>query len=188
MDAARGRGAGQLSVDGALRVRSRRAALPAVAAGVVTATLDHHPRAISHRSHTRDLPPLRHRRRRNARTHPVRTPGYRTRSAPADHGRHRRSRGCDPVLTPGHTPGHLCVLLTLHGESAWLVGGHHTCPIQVVEPTWQSFGDVDPKLAQQGRDQRWDQLRRPDTVGTGAHFPDLRFGNVSGDTSPRWVS
>jgi glyoxylase-like metal-dependent hydrolase (beta-lactamase superfamily II) len=98
------------------------------------------------------------------------------------------ARGVSAVLTPGHTPGHLCVRLTSAGRCAWLAGDAITCPVQLLEPGWHSFGDVDPALAERSRDFLWDELRRPDTTGTGAHFPGLQFGHVRDDPHPRWVT
>jgi glyoxylase-like metal-dependent hydrolase (beta-lactamase superfamily II) len=96
--------------------------------------------------------------------------------------------GVAAVLTPGHTPGHLCVQLTSAGHRAWLVGDAITCPVQLLEPDWHSFGDVDPALAQRSRDYLWGELRRLGTIGSGAHFPGLEFGHVRGGPQPRWAT
>lgn len=89
--------------------------------------------------------------------------------------------GVTAVPTPGHTPGHLCLVLTSGGRSIWLVGDAITCPIQLAEPTWHSFGDVEPDAAEHARQYLWHELARPHTVGTGAHFPGLQLGQVRGD-------
>ncbi len=96
--------------------------------------------------------------------------------------------GIRGVPAPGHTPGHLCVVVKSGENSAWLVGDAITCPVQLTEPTWHSFGDTTPNLAELTRQRLWDQLGRPSTVGTGAHFPHLRFGRVRGDAERRqWM-
>jgi glyoxylase-like metal-dependent hydrolase (beta-lactamase superfamily II) len=95
--------------------------------------------------------------------------------------------GMTAALTPGHTPGHLCVAARSIGRSRLLLGDAITCPVQLTEPSWHSFGDVDPLLADRTRNDLWDQLRDPQTVGVGAHFPELRAGHVSADAPDRWV-
>jgi glyoxylase-like metal-dependent hydrolase (beta-lactamase superfamily II) len=92
--------------------------------------------------------------------------------------------GIDVVLTPGHTPGHLCVSLASGNERLLLLGDAITCPIQLAEPTWHSYGDVDPTTAQQTRQSLWQQLKT--MRGVGAHFPDLTAGRVSAGVE--WVT
>lgn len=87
--------------------------------------------------------------------------------------------GVDLVATPGHTPGHVAVVVSSRGERAILAGDAITCPVQLAEPSWHSFGDVDPDQAERSREWLWDELARPRTTGTGAHFPELRFGRVT---------
>jgi glyoxylase-like metal-dependent hydrolase (beta-lactamase superfamily II) len=91
------------------------------------------------------------------------------------------------VLTPGHTPGHLVVVLSSLGERALLLGDAATHPVQLEEPGWHSFGDVEAGLARRNREWLWRELAAPRTVGTGAHFPGLRFGRVEG-RAWRWVT
>ncbi|RIQ30253.1 MBL fold metallo-hydrolase [Jiangella rhizosphaerae] len=86
--------------------------------------------------------------------------------------------GVDVVATPGHTPGHLAVVVSSGGDRVVLAGDAITVPVQLDEPAWHSFGDVDPEQAGRSRAWLWDELARPGTVGTGAHFPELRFGRV----------
>ena len=85
--------------------------------------------------------------------------------------------GITAVLTPGHTPGHLSVSLASSNESLILLGDAITCPIQLAEPTWHSYGDLDPSTADRTRQRLWDQLRT--IPGVGAHFPALAGGQVS---------
>jgi hypothetical protein len=74
----------------------------------------------------------------------------------------------------------------LHSDHVgWLfVGDAITCPIQLAEPTWHSFGDVDAALAQHTRRRLWRELADEHTLGIGAHFPQLAAGRVS---SGRWI-
>ncbi len=100
-----------------------------------------------------------------------------TDAKPVD-GDHTVAPGVDIVATTGHTPGHLAVVVSDAGDRAILVGDAITCPVQLAEPTWHSFGDVDPDQAARCREWLWAELARPRTIGTGAHFPELRFGRV----------
>jgi glyoxylase-like metal-dependent hydrolase (beta-lactamase superfamily II) len=86
--------------------------------------------------------------------------------------------GITARLAPGHTPGHLCVVVSSGPQRAILLGDAITCPIQLDEPAWHSFGDVDPVLAAQTREGLWQELEDEHTTGAGAHFPEIRFGRV----------
>jgi glyoxylase-like metal-dependent hydrolase (beta-lactamase superfamily II) len=92
--------------------------------------------------------------------------------------------GVSAVMTPGHTPGHLCVEIASGNESLVLLGDAITCPIQLAEPSWHSFGDVDAATARRSRDRLWEQLRS--SPGVGAHFPDLTVGKVGSGIN--WVT
>jgi glyoxylase-like metal-dependent hydrolase (beta-lactamase superfamily II) len=94
--------------------------------------------------------------------------------------------GVTAVQTPGHTPGHLCVVVSSAGQRALLLGDAVTCPVQLDEPTWHSIGDVDPELANRTRERLWRELEGEDVTGTGAHFPELRFGRVLKGNGKRW--
>jgi glyoxylase-like metal-dependent hydrolase (beta-lactamase superfamily II) len=86
--------------------------------------------------------------------------------------------GVTAIPAPGHTPGHLCVVVSSGPERALLLGDAVTCPVQLGEPAWHSFGDVDPGRADRTREWLWRELGDGRTVGAGAHFPELRFGRV----------
>lgn len=93
-------------------------------------------------------------------------------------GDHTIAPGLDLLATPGHTPGHLSVIVSSGRERAILLGDAITCPVQLDEPTWHSFADVDAGLAARTRERLWRELSGEGTVGAGAHFPELRFGRV----------
>jgi glyoxylase-like metal-dependent hydrolase (beta-lactamase superfamily II) len=101
-----------------------------------------------------------------------------------EHGSHQRALtddatvapGVTAVLAPGHTPGHLCVSLASGQDRLLLLGDAITCPIQLAEPTWHSYGDVDAAVAEQTRRRLWSELEH--TAGVGAHFPALATGRV----------
>lgn len=96
--------------------------------------------------------------------------------------------GVTLTLTPGHTPGHVCVIVSSAGQRALLLGDAIVCPVQLDEPTWQSMGDVDPKLARQVRERLFRELEDGVTLGAGAHFPELRFGRVLAGEGRRWLT
>ena len=96
--------------------------------------------------------------------------------------------GVTAMLAPGHTPGHLCLVLSSGTDRALLLGDAVTCPVQLDEPTWHSMADVDPALAERTRERLWRELEDPGTIGTGAHFPELRFGRVLPGTARRWLN
>lgn len=94
--------------------------------------------------------------------------------------------GVTAIPAPGHTPGHLCVVVSSGPSRALLLGDAVTCPVQLDEAAWHSMSDVDPALAARTRQRLWRELEDGDTVGAGAHFPELRFGRVLAGTGRRW--
>jgi len=95
--------------------------------------------------------------------------------------------GITALPAPGHTPGHMCVVIYSGEERALLLGDAITCPLQLDEPTWRSMADVDPELADRTRERLWRELEDGHTTGTGAHFPELRFGRVLPGAARRWL-
>ena len=87
----------------------------------------------------------------------------------------------------GHTPGSLCVDIASRGARLLLLGDAITGPIQLDEPSWHSFGDVHPDLAERTRERLWAELSDGATLGVGAHFPNLRPGYVTSPPARRWV-
>jgi glyoxylase-like metal-dependent hydrolase (beta-lactamase superfamily II) len=73
-------------------------------------------------------------------------------------------------------------------ERALLLGDAITCPIQLEEPAWHSMADVDPLLADRTRARLWRELEGEQISGTGAHFPELRFGRVLPGTPRQWFT
>ena len=96
--------------------------------------------------------------------------------------------GVTLTMTPGHTPGHLSVIVSSQGRRALLLGDAIVCPVQLDEPTWQSIGDIDPTLARQVRERLFRELEDDNTVGAGAHFPELQFGRVLAGRGRTWLT
>jgi glyoxylase-like metal-dependent hydrolase (beta-lactamase superfamily II) len=95
--------------------------------------------------------------------------------------------GVDVTMTPGHTPGHLSVVVSSGVHRALLLGDAITCPVQLDEPTWHALGDLDPRLAAQVRERLFRELEDENTLGAGAHFPELQFGRVLTGEMRRWI-
>jgi glyoxylase-like metal-dependent hydrolase (beta-lactamase superfamily II) len=91
-------------------------------------------------------------------------------------------------LAPGHTPGSLIVEVASAGDRLLLVGDAITCPIQLEQPAWHSFGDLDVAMAEKTRRQLWSELAAPRTRGVGAHFPTLSPGRVTALHRRTWVA
>jgi glyoxylase-like metal-dependent hydrolase (beta-lactamase superfamily II) len=88
--------------------------------------------------------------------------------------------------SPGHTLGHYLVELTSNDQQLLLVGDAITCPIQLYEPRWHSYGDQDADLGNATRNRIWEKLQEQSVYAVGSHFPGLRPGSVS-RVDRRWV-
>lgn len=96
--------------------------------------------------------------------------------------------GITALQAPGHTPGHVCLVIASGPDRALLLGDAITCPIQLDEPTWHSMSDVDPRLAERTRERLWRELEQEQTLGAGAHFPELQFGRVLRGVGRQWFT
>lgn len=96
--------------------------------------------------------------------------------------------GVQVMRTPGHTPGHCAVVASSGPNRVLLLGDAITCPFQLDDPAWHSFGDVDPALAHRTRERLWRELEDEHTIGAGAHFPELSFGKVLTRHGRTWSS
>ena len=50
------------------------------------------------------------------------------------------------------------------------------------------MGAVDPALAARTRERLWRELEDGHAAGTGAHFPELRFGRVLPGSVRQWLT
>jgi glyoxylase-like metal-dependent hydrolase (beta-lactamase superfamily II) len=97
--------------------------------------------------------------------------------------------GLDVVHSPGHTPGSATVVLSGDdGSRAVLLGDVVHCPVELVDPEWETIADVDPALALATRARLLAELEgTPDALVGAAHFPHLRFGRLlTGTSGRRW--
>lgn len=89
---------------------------------------------------------------------------------------------------PGHTPGSPYVEVCSAGQRLLLLSDAITCPIQLQEPSWHSFGDVDIANAERTREHLWVELSVSPTRGVGSHFPELQPGRVLDHGQRAWRS
>lgn len=80
--------------------------------------------------------------------------------------------------TPGHTPGHVAVELTSHGQRALITGDciHH--PVQLAHPAIGARVDIDPEQAETSRRTLIASLADTDTLVLGTHFAPPTAGHV----------
>ncbi|MCW2528725.1 MAG: beta-lactamase domain protein [Pseudonocardiales bacterium] len=101
------------------------------------------------------------------------------------------------TLTPayGHTPGNCTVRVQSDGDSLLLVGDTFHSPLEFTEENWAGLGDLDVVRSHQVRSGYISRLVDSGTWIGGAHFPDLAFGQIVGDsqggrawTGPQYTS
>ncbi|MFJ3928225.1 MBL fold metallo-hydrolase [Streptomyces sp. NPDC090022] len=82
------------------------------------------------------------------------------------------------IPTPGHTPGHIAVELTGHGDTALITGDciHH--PVQLAHPTIGACVDIDPERSEASRRTLLAALADTDTLILGTHFAPPTAGRV----------
>ena len=82
------------------------------------------------------------------------------------------------VHTPGHTPGHMSVLVSSQGESAFIQGDVIIHPAQVTEDDWNCHFDYDWPLSTKTRRKVLDDVEAGRTPVISCHFPAPGFGTV----------
>ena len=78
--------------------------------------------------------------------------------------------------TPGHTPGHISLVISSAGESAFILGDVAHSPAQAQYTDWSPGFDVDPDLARETRNAVLDSLEGDGTLVASGHFPQPGFG------------
>ena len=85
--------------------------------------------------------------------------------------------------TPGHTPGHISIVVSSAGESAFILGDVAHSPAQAQYTDWSPVFDTDPDLARATRHSVLDKLESEGTLVASGHFPNTGYGRFtrSGD-------
>lgn len=93
--------------------------------------------------------------------------------------------GVTATETFGHTPGHLSVVITSHGERAFILGdvAHH--PLQAGNPDWRMHADIDGFAAGRTRQRVFAELADDEALVAGGHFPGPGMGRVRADHTRR---
>ena len=95
--------------------------------------------------------------------------------------------GVDVVLAPGHTPGSTIIVVSSGSKRVMLLGDIVHCPVELTDPEWATFVDVDQEQALKTREQLSRELEQTGTVTAPGHLPGLAFGRViRGEGRRRW--
>jgi glyoxylase-like metal-dependent hydrolase (beta-lactamase superfamily II) len=86
--------------------------------------------------------------------------------------------GIEAHSAPGHTPGSTVIVVTSEGERAVLLGDVAHSPVELLEPSWTGVADVEPAAARQTRARIVEEWGDAAIPMAGAHFPELRFGQL----------
>jgi len=80
--------------------------------------------------------------------------------------------------TPGHTPDHLAIRLSSHGQNAVMTGDMMHTPVQCLHPEWAAWPDWDAKLASETRVKFMQAHADTDMLVCTAHFPLPSAGRI----------
>src|SRR4029079_18654189 len=86
--------------------------------------------------------------------------------------------GVNVVLAAGHTPGSTIVVVSSDGERAMLLGDIVHCPVELTDPEWATFVDVDQAMALRTREKLSRELEQTGTPTAPGHLPGLAFGRI----------
>ena len=89
------------------------------------------------------------------------------------------------ISTPGHTPGHVSLIVSSGGESAFVLGDVAHSPAQAHYTDWSPVFDTDPDLARRTRHTVLDELEEGAALAASGHFPDPGFGRFVRDGGRR---
>jgi glyoxylase-like metal-dependent hydrolase (beta-lactamase superfamily II) len=95
--------------------------------------------------------------------------------------------GVNVVLAAGHTPGSTIIVVSSGSERVMLLGDIVHCPVELTDPEWATFVDVDKELALRTREWISRELEETGTLTAPGHLPGLAFGRViRGEGRRRW--
>jgi glyoxylase-like metal-dependent hydrolase (beta-lactamase superfamily II) len=85
--------------------------------------------------------------------------------------------------TPGHTPGHVSVRISSHGQEAIITGDIMHSPIQIAVPDWLVSFDMDRELGARQRARFVKASADKPLLVIGSHFPQPTAGHIVSDGS-----
>ena len=90
------------------------------------------------------------------------------------------------VPTTGHTPGHVSVEITSHGQRAAITGdmSHHPC--QMAHPDWSPGFDSDPLEASQTRARMFGEWADGEVLVIGTHYAGPTAGRIRREGAGFW--
>ena len=78
--------------------------------------------------------------------------------------------------TPGHTPGHISIVVSSGGDTAFILGDVAHTPAQAQYTDWSPVFDTDPDMARETRHSVLDRLESEGVVVASGHFPHPGYG------------
>ena len=90
------------------------------------------------------------------------------------------------IPTLGHTPGHVSVEITSHGQRAAITGdmSHHPC--QMPHPDWSPAFDSDPLQAAQTRARMFGEWADGEVLVIGTHYAGPTAGRIRREGAGFW--
>ena len=92
-------------------------------------------------------------------------------------GEHAVTSEVVTVSTPGHTPGHVSLAIVSGGERAYVIGDAANYPVQLSEPDWRPFSDIDQDLAIKTRKALFQRIESENALIAAGHFPFPGLGH-----------
>ena len=94
-------------------------------------------------------------------------------------GEHAVTPEISTMPTPGHTPGHVNVFISSQGQKGAVVGDMIHSKVQIREPGWCAYGDVDKAQGRRSREAMLERFEQEGFTVAAGHFkPEEHFGRV----------
>jgi glyoxylase-like metal-dependent hydrolase (beta-lactamase superfamily II) len=95
--------------------------------------------------------------------------------------------GVVAVAAPGHTPGHMGLRVSSHGEHLLCIADTALHPLHVAQPTWHAVVDGSPEQVARTRRRLFTQAKDEEALVLAFHFPFPGVGHiVQGTTGLQW--
>lgn len=96
--------------------------------------------------------------------------------------------GITVMSIPGHTPGHICLMITVGDERLLLAADLLHSESQFYQPSWYVPFDVDPVQGRATREAMYAEMIKPNTMTALGHLSNQVFGHLSkGDDGYIWT-